>query len=215
MKRFSAVELTDAHIAAVERARALNAYVLETLDHATVMAKASDACIAKGDAGPLEGIPLAMKDTFCTKNVRTTACSRILGNFVPTYELTVTAQLWRDGAVLLGKTNNDEFGMGSSNETSFYGPVIHPGGARAVVRRSRRAEPPADRPRRWPPSFVSARPAPTPAVRSASLLPLPARSALSPPMAACRVGGSWPSHRRSIRRGQSPGPCATQQSCCV
>jgi aspartyl-tRNA(Asn)/glutamyl-tRNA(Gln) amidotransferase subunit A len=125
-KRFSAIELTDAHIAVIEKARALNAYVLETSDHATEMAKASDARIAKGDAGPLEGLPLAVKDTFCTKDVRTTACSRILGNFVPTYESTVTAQLWRDGAVLLGKTNNDELGMGSSNETSFYGPVISP-----------------------------------------------------------------------------------------
>src|ERR1700744_2972963 len=125
-KRFSAIELTDAHIAALAKARALNTYVLETLDRATEMAKASDACIAKGSAGPLEGLPLAVKDTFCTKNVRTTACSRILGNFVPTYESTVTAQLWRDGAVMLGKTNNDEFGMGSSNETSFYGPVVSP-----------------------------------------------------------------------------------------
>jgi aspartyl-tRNA(Asn)/glutamyl-tRNA(Gln) amidotransferase subunit A len=125
-KRFSAVELADAHIAAVEKARALNAYVLETPERAVEMAKASDACIAKGEAGPLEGLPLAVKDTFCTEGVRTTACSRILSNFVPTYESTVTAQLWRDGAVLLGKTNNDEFGMGSSNETSFYGPVISP-----------------------------------------------------------------------------------------
>jgi aspartyl-tRNA(Asn)/glutamyl-tRNA(Gln) amidotransferase subunit A len=125
-KRFSAVELTGAHIAAVEEARALNAYVLETPERATEMAKTSDACIAKGEAGPLEGLPLAVKDTFCTSGLRTTACSHILRNFVPTYESTVTAQLWRDGAVLLGKTNNDEFGMGSSNETSFYGPVISP-----------------------------------------------------------------------------------------
>jgi aspartyl-tRNA(Asn)/glutamyl-tRNA(Gln) amidotransferase subunit A len=90
------------------------------------MAKESDAKIAKGDARPLEGIPLAIKDLFCTNGVRTTACSHILGNFVPTYESTVTAQLWRDGAVLLGKTNNDEFAMGSSNETSYFGPVHSP-----------------------------------------------------------------------------------------
>jgi len=125
-KTFSAVELTEAHIAAVEKARALNAYVLETPERADEMAKASDARIAKGEARPLEGIPLAVKDMFCTAGVRTTACSRILGNFVPTYESTVTSQLWRDGGVLLGKTNNDEFAMGSSNETSFCGPAISP-----------------------------------------------------------------------------------------
>ncbi|MFZ0846518.1 MAG: Asp-tRNA(Asn)/Glu-tRNA(Gln) amidotransferase subunit GatA, partial [Pseudolabrys sp.] len=107
-------------------ARALNAYVLETPERATAMAKASDARIAAGKAGPLEGIPLAIKDLFATEGVRTSACSRILDNFVPTYESTVTAQLWRDGAVLLGKTNNDEFAMGSSNETSVCGPVISP-----------------------------------------------------------------------------------------
>src|ERR1700682_6833288 len=90
------------------------------------MAKASAARIAAGKAGPLEGIPLAIKDMFCTEGVRTTACSRILNNFVPTYDSTVTAQLWRDGAVMLGKTNNDEFAMGSSNETSYCGPVISP-----------------------------------------------------------------------------------------
>jgi aspartyl-tRNA(Asn)/glutamyl-tRNA(Gln) amidotransferase subunit A len=125
-KRFSAAELTAAHVVAVEKARALNAYVLETPEHAAEMADASDARIAKGEAGPLEGIPLAVKDMFCTAGVRTSACSRILGNFVPTYDSTVTSQLWRDGAVLLGKTNNDEFAMGSSNETSFCGPVISP-----------------------------------------------------------------------------------------
>src|SRR3972149_9984007 len=90
------------------------------------MAKASDARIAAGKAGALVGIPLAVKDLFCTEGVRTTACSHILDNFVPTYESTVTAQLWRDGAVLLGKTNNDEFAMGSSNETSAFGPVTSP-----------------------------------------------------------------------------------------
>ena len=125
-KDFSATELTDAHIAAVEKARALNAYVLETPDHARAQAKASDARIASGDAGPLEGIPIGVKDLFCTRDVRTTACSKILGNFIPPYESTVTSQLWRDGAVMLGKTNNDEFAMGSSNETSALGAVISP-----------------------------------------------------------------------------------------
>ncbi len=125
-KKFSAAELADAHLAAIERARALNAFVLETPERASAMANAADARIAKGEAGPLEGIPLAVKDMFATAGVRTTACSRILDNFVPTYELTVTSQLWRDGAVLLGKTSNDEFAMGSSNETSCMGPVVSP-----------------------------------------------------------------------------------------
>src|SRR5882757_4829380 len=125
-KKFSAAELADAHLAAMEKARALNAFVLETPERAHAMAKASDARIAQGHAGPLEGIPLAIKDMFCTQGVRTTACSHILDNFVPTYESTVSGQLWRDGAVLLGKTNNDEFAMGSSNETSFMGAVTSP-----------------------------------------------------------------------------------------
>ena len=125
-KDISAVELTSAHVAAVEKARALNAYVLETPEQALSMAKASDGRIAKGEAGPLEGIPLAIKDLFATKGVRTTACSHILDNFVPTYESTITSQLWRDGAVMLGKTNNDEFAMGSSNETSSFGTVQSP-----------------------------------------------------------------------------------------
>src|SRR5437588_2823690 len=125
-KKFSAAELADAHLAAIEKARSLNAYVLETPERANAMAKAADARIAKGHAGPLEGIPLAIKDMFCTQGVRTTACSHILDNFVPTYESTVSGHLWRDGAVLLGKTNNDEFAMGSSNETSFMGAVTSP-----------------------------------------------------------------------------------------
>jgi len=125
-KSFSAVELADAHLLAMEKARALNAYVLETPERASAMAKASDARIHAGKAGPLEGIPLAIKDMFCTEGVRSTACSHILDNFVPTYDSTVTAHLWRDGAVLLGKANNDEFAMGSSNETSHFGPVISP-----------------------------------------------------------------------------------------
>jgi aspartyl-tRNA(Asn)/glutamyl-tRNA(Gln) amidotransferase subunit A len=125
-KEITAAELTDAHIGAVEAARALNAFVLETPDHARRMARASDAKLAKGEGGPLEGIPLGIKDLFCTAGVRTTACSRILDGFTPTYESTVTANLWRDGAVMLGKLNNDEFAMGSSNETSCFGPVVNP-----------------------------------------------------------------------------------------
>ena len=125
-REFSAVELADAHLAAMEKARALNAYVLETPDRARAMAEVADAHLAAGDARPLEGLGLGVKDMFATKDVRTTAGSRILDNFLPTYESTVTANLWRDGAVMLGKLNNDEFAMGSSNETSFFGPVISP-----------------------------------------------------------------------------------------
>jgi aspartyl-tRNA(Asn)/glutamyl-tRNA(Gln) amidotransferase subunit A len=122
----SAVELTEAHLAAMSGARALNAFVLETPDRAREMAARADAALAKGEGGPLAGIPLGVKDMFCTEGVRTTACSRILENFVPTYESTVTANLWRDGAVMLGKLSNDEFAMGSSNETSSCGPVVSP-----------------------------------------------------------------------------------------
>jgi aspartyl-tRNA(Asn)/glutamyl-tRNA(Gln) amidotransferase subunit A len=125
-KSFTALELTDAHLAAMEKARVLNAYILETPDHAREQARAADATIAKGEAGPLAGIPLGIKDLFATTGVRTTACSKILGNFIPPYESTVTSQLWRDGAVMLGKLNNDEFAMGSSNETSAFGPVVNP-----------------------------------------------------------------------------------------
>jgi aspartyl-tRNA(Asn)/glutamyl-tRNA(Gln) amidotransferase subunit A len=123
-KSFSATDLAKAYLGAMEAGRKLNAYVLETPDKALEMAAASDARIAKGEVGPLEGIPIGVKDLFCTKGTRTTACSNILGNFVPTYESTVTTNLWRDGAVMLGKLNNDEFAMGSSNETScFPGPI--------------------------------------------------------------------------------------------
>jgi aspartyl-tRNA(Asn)/glutamyl-tRNA(Gln) amidotransferase subunit A len=125
-KTFSARELTEAHLAAIERARVLNAFVLETPEQARTMAAAADARLKGGDAGPLEGIPLGIKDLFATNGVRTTACSRILESFVPPYESTVSANLWRDGAVMLGKLNNDEFAMGSSNETSCFGPVTSP-----------------------------------------------------------------------------------------
>jgi aspartyl-tRNA(Asn)/glutamyl-tRNA(Gln) amidotransferase subunit A len=125
-KAFSAVEITRAHIEAVEAARPLNAFVLETPEQALDMAAASDARIASGDAGPLEGAPLGIKDLFCTQGVRATACSKILGDFKPQYESTVTANLFGDGAVMLGKLNMDEFAMGSSNETSAFGPVVNP-----------------------------------------------------------------------------------------
>jgi len=125
-KEFSARELAAAHIEAIAAARRLNAFVTETPERALAMAEQSDRRLARGEARPLEGLPLAIKDLFCTEGVRTTAGSRILDDFVPPYESTVTANLWRAGAVLLGKTNLDEFAMGSSNVTSYFGPVVNP-----------------------------------------------------------------------------------------
>ncbi|UUP15820.1 Asp-tRNA(Asn)/Glu-tRNA(Gln) amidotransferase subunit GatA [Nitratireductor thuwali] len=126
-REVSAVELTDAYLAAIDAANEkLNAYVAVTADKARQMAGASDARIAKGEAGALEGIPLGIKDLFATEGVHTQAASHILDGFKPRYESTVTANLWADGAVMLGKLNMDEFAMGSSNETSYYGPVVNP-----------------------------------------------------------------------------------------
>jgi len=126
-KDFSAVELTQAHVEAIETLNPrLNAFITVTAEQALEQARAADEQRAAGEAGPLAGAPLAIKDLFCTEGVRTTAASRILESFVPPYESTVTAQLKRDGAVFLGKTNLDEFAMGSSNITSAFGPVENP-----------------------------------------------------------------------------------------
>jgi len=125
-REFSAVELTEAHISAVERVRPLNAFVTETPESALAAARESDARLARGEARPLEGLPIAIKDLFCTEGIRTTAGSRILDGFKPPYESTVTANLWAAGAVGLGKLNMDEFAMGSSNITSHFGPVVSP-----------------------------------------------------------------------------------------
>jgi aspartyl-tRNA(Asn)/glutamyl-tRNA(Gln) amidotransferase subunit A len=125
-KDFSAREITEAHIAAVEAARPLNAYVVETPERALAMAAESDARLARGEGRALEGLPLAIKDLFCTKDVLTRAGSRILEGFKPPYESTVTENLWRAGAVMLGKANLDEFAMGSANVTSAFGAVENP-----------------------------------------------------------------------------------------
>lgn len=124
--KFSSRELTAAHLTAMDSARGLNAFITETLDKAVEGATQSDDRRAKGDVGKLEGIPLAIKDLFCTKGVLTTAASHILDGFKPQYESTVTTNLWNEGAVMLGKANLDEFAMGSSNETSYYGNVVNP-----------------------------------------------------------------------------------------
>ena len=125
-KSFSSEELTRAHVAAVEASATLNAYMVQTPEKALEMARASDERRARGEAGRLDGAPLGIKDLFCTEGVDSTAGSRILQGFRPTYESTVTANVWRDGAVMLGKLNMDEFAMGSSNETSAWGPVVNP-----------------------------------------------------------------------------------------
>ena len=125
-REISAVELTESYISAIEKAKILNAYVAETPDQARSMAKTSDAKLAKGEGGALEGIPIGIKDLFATKGVHTQACSHILNGFKPGYESTVTQNLWDAGAVMLGKLNMDEFAMGSSNETSYYGGVTNP-----------------------------------------------------------------------------------------
>ncbi|WP_417681389.1 Asp-tRNA(Asn)/Glu-tRNA(Gln) amidotransferase subunit GatA [Roseibium sp.] len=126
-KDYTSSELTEAFLTNIEAANpSLNAYVAVTADKAREMAKASDEKLAKGEGGALEGIPLGIKDLFATKGVHTQACSHILDGFKPVYESTVTSNLWADGAVMLGKLNMDEFAMGSSNETSYYGNVVNP-----------------------------------------------------------------------------------------
>lgn len=125
-KEFTATELTQAHIAASERQRRLNCYITETFDHARAQARASDERYARGQALPLDGIPVAMKDLFCTEGIQTTAASKILKGFKPPYESTVSANMFRDGCVMLGKANLDEFAMGSANVTSAYGNVENP-----------------------------------------------------------------------------------------
>lgn len=125
-KEFTSVELTQAHLDTMAARRNLNAFITETPELALEQAKASDERRAKGGALPLDGIPLAIKDLFCTEGVQTTAGSHILEGFIPQYESTVTRNLLRDGAVFTGKTNLDEFAMGSSNTTSYFGNVINP-----------------------------------------------------------------------------------------
>ena len=122
----SAPELTGAYLAAIEETGALNNYVAVTADKAMEMAEASQVRIKADEAGLIEGIPVGVKDLFCTAGVASTACSKILEGFTPTYESTVTANLWREGGVMLGKINCDEFAMGSANETSAFGPAVNP-----------------------------------------------------------------------------------------
>jgi aspartyl-tRNA(Asn)/glutamyl-tRNA(Gln) amidotransferase subunit A len=140
-KKFTATELTKEYIAASEKCRGLNAYIVETPELALKQAKESDARYAKGTALPLDGMPLGIKDLFCTRNVQTTAGSNILRGFKPQYESTVTSNLFRDGAVMLGKLNLDEFAMGSANITSAYGNVINPWSGADPVNAARKLVP--------------------------------------------------------------------------
>jgi aspartyl-tRNA(Asn)/glutamyl-tRNA(Gln) amidotransferase subunit A len=125
-KKFSSCELLESHIKAVEANRDLNAFITETLDLAKEKAKESDLKYLNGEARALEGIPVSVKDVFCTKDVRTTAASKILSNFTPPYESTITTNLFGKGVVMLGKTNLDEFAMGVTNHYSAFGPAINP-----------------------------------------------------------------------------------------
>lgn len=125
-KEFTAQELVGAHIAAAEAARSLNCFITETFEHAVEDAKDSDARRQGNKALPLDGIPIGMKDLFCTKGVQTTAASKILKGFKPPYESTVSQKLLDAGTISLGKLNLDEFAMGSSNGTSAFGGVINP-----------------------------------------------------------------------------------------
>lgn len=125
-KQFSAVEVVEAYLKSMEDHRRLNAYVLETPEIALKQAKEADMRYADGTNKALDGIPMGIKDLFCTKGIRTTACSHILDNFVPQYESTVTQNLLDAGISILGKLNMDEFAMGGSNETSYFGPAINP-----------------------------------------------------------------------------------------
>ena len=125
-KKISSKELVSFYLKEAESNKKLNAYISLNSENAIKSAEESDKRIAKNQARPLEGVPLAIKDLFCTKDILTTAASKMLKNFKPTYESTVTKKLWDAGAILLGKTNLDEFAMGSSNETSFFGASINP-----------------------------------------------------------------------------------------
>ncbi len=123
---FTSRELVDAHISEIEKQRNLNAYIVDTFEIAQKAANESDKRRSQGKAGAMEGIPVGVKDLFCTKDVRTTSCSHILDGFVPPYESTVTSKLFGAGAIMLGKTNMDELAMGSSNASSYYGEVKNP-----------------------------------------------------------------------------------------
>ena len=194
----TSVELTDACLTAVEGAGALNAFVHHTPELARDQAKAADARIQAGDAPAMCGIPLGIKDLFCTKGVPSQAASRILEGFKPEYESTVSQNLFDAGAVMLGKLNMDEFAMGSSNETSTYGNAVSPwrrGNDEAALTPGGSSGGSA---------LICAlvQLALIPAGQSASPRPLLASRGSSPPMGAVRVGALWLLQAHLTRRAR-------------
>ena len=183
-KQVSAVELAQMHLARIEQHRDLNAFLDVRPEVTLAQARAADARRARGETGPLLGVPIAHKDIFVTRDWASTASSKILEGYMSPFDATVVENLARAGMVCLGKLNCDEFAMGSSNENSAYGNVLNPwdkgavpggssGGSSAAVRRGSH---------RWPPP-------PTPAARSASRPPSPASPAPSRPTGVRRAGG--------------------------
>ena len=163
-KRVSSVELTRAFLKRIRQLNGvLNAFVAVDEETSLAQARAADERRARGEAGPLTGIPVAHKDIFCTRELPTTCGSRMLAGYRSPYDAHVIEQFARAGAVLLGKTNMDEFAMGSSNETSYFGPVRNPWDRRLVPGDLRAARPPP-----WPRDWRPPRPAPTPAAPSGS-----------------------------------------------
>jgi aspartyl-tRNA(Asn)/glutamyl-tRNA(Gln) amidotransferase subunit A len=188
-RRFSALELTEAYLGTMAATRDLNAYLTETPERARADAAAADARLAAGNARPLEGLPIAVKDLFCTKGIRTTAASRILDGFEPPYESTVSQKVWDAGAVMLGKTNLDEFAMGSSNATSAFGPCRNP------IRR-----PGCDRP--LVPGGSSGGSAAVVAARSAlAALGTDTGGSIRQPASFCGITGIKPTYGRCSRWG--------------
>lgn len=182
-RKLSSEELTRAYLARIERFNPeLNAFITVLQEQALTTARAADACIGKGDAGPLAGLPIAHKDIFCTRGVKTSCGSKMLDNFVAPYDATIVERLRQNGMVLLGKTNMDEFAMGSSNETSFYGPVKNPWDPTRVPGGSSGGQR-----RRWRRAWCRLPPAPIPAVPSASQRRSPVSPASSLLTGGCRV----------------------------
>jgi hypothetical protein len=200
-REISSVELTRSYLERIERLNGtLNAFITVDAEKSLAQARAADERIARGDAAALTGIPIAHKDLFCAKGWLTTCGSRMLADWVSPYDAHVIEQFNAAGAVMLGKTNMDEFAMGSSNENSFFGPVHNPLG----LERGALVAAPAAPPPPWPRASRPRPRAPTRADRFASRRPSPAPAGCARPMGACRATAWSPSPRRSIRPARSP-----------